>query len=64
MLDTNPLRVRIGNGQIIKIINANFRILYFYFSLETEPEASRSETLIPGLRSVLATAGLNLSVIT
>ena len=26
----------------------------FYFSLETDPEAPRSETLVAGLRSVLA----------
>ena len=49
VLDTNPLGVRIGNGRIIKIMNANFCILYFYFLLETEPEAPRSETLVAGL---------------
>ena len=54
MLDTNPLRVRIGNGRIIKIMNANFCIFNFYFSIETDPEAPRSETLVAGLRSVLA----------
>ena len=54
MLDTNPLRARIGNGRIIQIMNANFCILYFYFSLETEPEAPRSETLVAGLGLVLA----------
>ena len=35
-------------------MNANFCILYFYFLVETEPEAPRSETLVAGLRSVLA----------
>ena len=55
MLDMNPLGARIENGPIIKIINANFCIFDFYFSHETEPEAPRSETLVAGLRSVLAT---------
>ena len=54
VLDTNPLRSRIGNGRIIKIMNANFCIFDFYFSLETDPEAPRSETLVAGLGSVLA----------
>ena len=53
-LDTNPLGARIENGRIIKIMNANFGIFDFYFSLETEPEAPRSETLVASLRSVLA----------
>ena len=54
MLDTNPLRVRIGNGRIIKIMNANFCVFDFYFSIEAMPEAPLSETLVAGLRSVLA----------
>jgi len=54
VLDTNPLRARIENGRIIKIMNANFGIFDFYFSLEAMPEAPRSETLVAGLRSVLA----------
>ena len=54
MLDTNPLRARIGNDGIIKIMNADFCIFDIYFSLETEPEAHRSETLVAGLGSVLA----------
>ena len=54
MLDTNPLRLRIGDGRIIKIMNANFCIFDFYFLIETDPEAPRSETLVAGLRSVLA----------
>ena len=54
VLDTNPLRARIENGRIIKIMNANFCIFDFYFSLETEPEAPRSETLVAGLGLVLA----------
>ena len=54
VLDTNPLRLRIGNGRIIKITNANFCIFDFYFSIETDSEAPRSETLVAGLRSVLA----------
>ena len=54
MLDTNPLRSRIGNGRIIKIMNANFSVFDFYFLVETDPEAPRSETLVAGLRSVLA----------
>ena len=48
--DTNPLRVRIGNGRIIKIMNANFCMFDFYFLIETEPEAPHSETLVAGLR--------------
>ena len=40
------------------IVNVNFCIFKFYFLIETEPEAPRSETLVAGLRSVLAsTAG-------
>ena len=35
-------------------MNANFCIFDFYFSLETDPEAPRSETLVAGLKSVLA----------
>ena len=54
VLDTNPLRSRIGNGRIIKIMNANFCIFDFYFLIETDPEAPRSETLVAGLRLVLA----------
>ena len=54
VLDTNPLRARIGNDGIIKIMNLNFCIFDFYFSLETEPESSRSETLVAGLGLVLA----------
>ena len=54
VLDTNPLRARIGNGRIIKVMIANFFIFDFYFSLEAMPEAPRSETLVAGLRSVLA----------
>ena len=56
VLDTNPLRLRIGNGRIIKIMNANFCVFEFFFLVETDPEAPRSETLvcIAGLRSVLA----------
>ena len=54
VLDTNPLRSRIGNGRIIKIMNANFCVFDFYFSLEAMPEAPRSETLVAGLGSVLA----------
>ena len=56
MLDTNPLRARIGNGRIIKIMNANFCVFDFYFSIEAMPEAPRSETLVhvAGLGSVLA----------
>ena len=51
VLDTNPLRPRIENGRIIKIINRQLSIFDFYFSLVTEPEASRSETLVvAGLR--------------
>ena len=54
VFDTNPLRVRIENGRIIKIMNANFCIFDFYFSLEAMPEAPRSETLVADLRPVLA----------
>ena len=54
MLDTNPLRSRIGNGRIIKIMIANVLYFDFYFLIETDPEAPRSETLVAGLRSVLA----------
>ena len=54
VLDTNPLRPRIGNGRIIKIMNANFCVFEFFFLVETDPEAPRSETLVAGLRSVLA----------
>ena len=58
VLNTNPLRATIGgNDGIIKIMNLTFVfcILYFYFSLETEPEALRSsETLVAGLGLVLA----------
>ena len=55
MLDTNPLRSRIGNGRADhKNLNANFCIFDFYFSIETDPEAPRSETLVAGLGSVLA----------
>ena len=35
-------------------MNANFCIFDFYFSIETDPEAPRSETLVAGLRYVLA----------
>ena len=52
MLDTNPLRARIGNDG--RIINIMFCVFDFYFSLESMPEAPRSETLVAGLRSVLA----------
>ena len=55
VLDTNPLRTRIKNGRIIKIMNPDFCIFDIYFSLETEPEAHRSETLVAGLGLVLAT---------
>ena len=54
VLDTNPLRARIENSRIIIIMNANFCIFEFYFSLEAMPEAPRSETLVAGLGSVLA----------
>ena len=54
VLDTNPLRARIENCRIIEITNANFCIFDFYFLIETDPEAPRSETLVAGLRSVLA----------
>ena len=35
-------------------MNANFCIFDFYFLIETEPEASRSETLVAGLKLILA----------
>ena len=54
MLDTNPLRSRIGNGRIIKTMNANFCIFDIYFSIEMMPDAPRFETLVAGLGSVLA----------
>ena len=55
VLDTNPLRVRIGNGRIIKIMNANYFCIFdFYFLIETDPEAPRSETLVAGLKLILA----------
>ena len=54
VLDPNPLRARTENGRIIKIMKANFCIFDFYFSLEADSEAPRSETLVAGLRSVLA----------
>ena len=53
MLDTNPLRPRIGNGRIINIVKVNFCVLEFVFLVEAMPEAPRSETLVAGLRSVL-----------
>ena len=34
-------------------MKANFGIFDFYFSLEADSEAPRSETLVAGLRSVL-----------
>ena len=49
MLDTNPLGARIANGRIIKITNFVFLLL-----ARNEPEVRRSETLVAGLRSVLA----------
>ena len=59
VLDTNPLRVRIVNaGRIIKIMNANFCVFDFYFSLEAMPEEPRSETLVAGLGSVLHVAAI------
>ena len=54
MLDTNPLRPSIENGRIIKIMNANFCVFDFYFLVETDPEAPRSETLVAGLKLILA----------
>ena len=35
-------------------MNANFCVFEFFFLVETDPEAPRSETLVAGLRSVLA----------
>ena len=41
-------------------MNANFCIFDFYFLMETDPEAPRSETLVAGLRSAsYPTAGDN-----
>ena len=54
VLDTNPLRPRIGNGRIIKIVKVNFCVFEFFFLVEAMPEAPRSETLVAGLGSVLA----------
>ena len=52
--DTNPLRPRIGNGRIIKIVKVNFCVFEFFFLVEAMPEAPRSETLVAGLILVLA----------
>ena len=53
-LDKNPLRAKSESVAIRLIMGGNFVNFCVHFSLEAGLDAARSETLVAGLKSVLA----------